>query len=260
MSEFRKVDFMVGKSESNRGEYGILYVVGTPIGNLKDMTFRAIEILKDVDIVLAEDTRRTKTLLQHFGIEKYIESFNEHNSYRKIEKIIEIIKSGKRVAQVSDAGMPVISDPGYNLVRRCHEEGIKVEVIPGPSALTSAVAVSGFRGTHFYFIGFMPKDKNRRRLLRKLEQARNVGLIESFVFFESPERLLKTLEDVKSILGSCEVFIARELTKFYEEHYFGTIEEALEKFKNVKGELTVIVRLEQNEVNEESKENDDGDK
>lgn len=260
MSEFRKVDFMVGKSESNRGEYGILYVVGTPIGNLKDMTFRAIEILKDVDIVLAEDTRRTKTLLQHFGIEKFIESFNEHNSYRKIEKIIEIIKSGKRVAQVSDAGMPVISDPGYNLVRRCHEEGIKVEVIPGPSALTSAVAVSGFRGTHFYFIGFMPKDKNRRRLLRKLEQARNVGLIESFVFFESPERLLKTLEDVKSILGSCEVFIARELTKFYEEHYFGTIEEALEKFKNVKGELTVIVRLEQNEVNEESKENDDGDK
>jgi len=256
MSRFRKVDFMVNKSENNK-EYGMLYIVGTPIGNLKDITFRALEVLKDVDIVIAEDTRRTKSLLQYFGIEKYIESFNEHNSYKKIDKIIEIIKSGKKEAQVSDAGMPVISDPGYNLVKRCHEEGIKVEVIPGPSALTSAVAVSGFRGTHFYFIGFMPKDKNRRRLLRKLEQVRNLGLIESFVFFESPERLLKTLEDIKSILGSCEVFIARELTKFYEEHYFGTIEGALEKFKNVKGELTVIVKLNSNEGNEES---DDGDK
>lgn len=231
----------VNDIESNQGK---LYVVGTPIGNLKDITLRALEILREVDLIIAEDTRRTLNLLNHFGISKPIESFNEHNAEKKIEKIIDLLKLGKKIAQVSDAGMPVISDPGFNLVRTCHKEGICVEVVPGPSALVSAVAVSGFKGTHFYFVGFMPKDKNRRRLLRKISQIKDRELIDTVVFFESPERLRKTLEDVLSILGNLEIFIARELTKMHEKLFLGTVEEAIEKFDKVKGELTIILNLE----------------
>lgn len=222
---------------------GVLYVIGTPIGNLKDITLRAIETLQMVDLILAEDTRRTLKLLEHFDIKKPLESFNEHNSNKKIEKIIVQLKSGKKIAQVTDAGMPVISDPGCNLVRRCHEEGITVRVIPGPSALTTSVALSGFSGSHFYFVGFMPKDKNRRRLLRKLYEIRDYELIDTLVFFESPERLGKTLQDILNILGNCEIFIARELTKIYEESFFGKVEDAIERFKQTKGELTVIVKI-----------------
>lgn len=248
MSKVEKTE----KTEINQGKckndiqdnQGILYVVGTPIGNLKDITIRALEVLRNVDLIIAEDTRRTLNLLNHFGISKPIESFNEHNSGKKIEKIVELLKLGNRVAQVSDAGMPVISDPGFNLVRSCHKEGIRVEVVPGPSALVSAVAVSGFRGTHFYFVGFMPKDKNRRRLLRKISEIKESELIDAVVFFESPERLRKTLEDILSILGNLEIFIARELTKIHEELFLGTVEEALENFDKTKGELTIILNLE----------------
>ncbi|MFN6992395.1 MAG: 16S rRNA (cytidine(1402)-2'-O)-methyltransferase, partial [Fervidobacterium sp.] len=180
----------------------------------------------------------------HFGISKPIESFNEHNAERRIDKLVELLKLGKKIAQVSDAGMPVISDPGFNLVRTCHKEGIQVEVIPGPSALVSAVAVSGFKGTHFYFVGFMPKDKNRRRLLRKISEIKDRELIDTVVFFESPERLRKTLEDVLSILGNLQIFTARELTKMHEELFLGTVQEAIEKFDKVKGELTIILNLE----------------
>ncbi|MFN4200370.1 16S rRNA (cytidine(1402)-2'-O)-methyltransferase [Fervidobacterium riparium] len=230
---------------------GILYIVGTPIGNLKDITLRALEVLKDADLILSEDTRRTHNLLTHYGISKPLESFNEHNSHKKVDKVIELLKQGKNIAQVSDAGMPVVSDPGAILIKKCHEEGITVQVIPGPSALTSAVALSGFMGTHFYFIGFMPKDKNRRRLLRKIKDNE---LIERFVFFESPERLRKTLDDILKILGDCEVFIARELTKLHEESFRGTVTSALEHFKDVKGELTVVVqKVEGQENPEESK-------
>ncbi|MGC8955633.1 MAG: 16S rRNA (cytidine(1402)-2'-O)-methyltransferase [Fervidobacterium sp.] len=229
--------------ENLENKYGILYVIGTPIGNLKDITFRAVEVLREVDYILAEDTRRTKILLGHYGIQKPLESFNEHNSYKKLGKVIEHLKSGKKIAQVSDAGMPVISDPGYNLVEACHKNAIPVEVVPGPSALTSALALSGFQGTHFYFIGFMPKDKNRRRLLRKIAQVKEYELIDTIVFFESPERLRKTLDDIRSIIGNCQIFIARELTKVHEEYFYGIIDSAIEKFAQVKGELTIIVKI-----------------
>jgi 16S rRNA (cytidine1402-2'-O)-methyltransferase len=229
--------------ENLENKYGILYVIGTPIGNLKDITFRAVEVLREVDYILAEDTRRTKILLGHYGIQKPLESFNEHNSYKKLGKVIEHLKRGKKIAQVSDAGMPVISDPGYNLVEACHKNAIPVEVVPGPSALTSALALSGFQGTHFYFIGFMPKDKNRRRLLRKIAQVKEYELIDTIVFFESPERLRKTLDDIRSIIGNCQIFIARELTKVHEEYFYGIIDSAIEKFTQVKGELTIIVKI-----------------
>ncbi|HCI29424.1 MAG TPA: 16S rRNA (cytidine(1402)-2'-O)-methyltransferase [Fervidobacterium sp.] len=219
---------------------GVLYVVGTPIGNLADVTLRSLDTLRGVDLIIAEDTRRTLKLLSHFEISKPIESFNERNSVRKIDKIVELLKTGKKVALVSDAGMPVISDPGANLVKKCHLEGIKVAIVPGPSALTSAVALSGFGGNKFYFIGFMPKDKNRRRLLRKLAEDE---LIERIVFFESPERLRKTLEDISNILGNKEIFIARELTKIHEELFYGTVSQALEHFKEVRGELTIVLNL-----------------
>jgi len=233
-----------------------LYIVGTPIGNLGDITIRALEILKSVDLIIAEDTRRTQHLLSHYNISKPMDSFNERNSFKKIDKVVEQLKSGLNIAQVSDAGMPVVSDPGWNLVRRCHEEGIKVEILPGPSALTSAVALSGFHGTYFYFVGFMPKDKNRRRLLRKIKED---DLIERFVFFESPERLRKTLEDIHSILGNCKLFIARELTKLHEEHFFGTVLQALEHFQNVKGELTVVVEKTERNINENDEHEMTGD-
>lgn len=217
-----------------------LYIVGTPIGNLMDVTIRAIQILRSVDIVLAEDTRRTSKLLKSYNISAKLMTFNEHSSDKKIEEIIEILKSGKSVAQVSDAGMPVVSDPGAKLVRRCREEGLKVQVIPGPSALTSAVATCGFSGTHFYFIGFMPRDKKRRRLLKRLKECE---LIQTIVFFESPERLRKTLEDVLSILGDVEICVARELTKVHEEVFCGTVSEALAHFKEPLGEITVVLKI-----------------
>jgi len=234
--------------------FGTLYIVGTPIGNLGDITIRALEVLKSVDLIIAEDTRRTQHLLSHYNISKPMDSFNERNSFKKLDKIVEHLKMGINIAQVSDAGMPVVSDPGWNLVRKCHEEGIKVEILPGPSALTSAIALSGFQGTYFYFIGFMPKDKNRRRLLRKIKDDE---LIERFVFFESPERLRKTLEDILNILGDCNIFIARELTKLHEEHFFGTILQALEHFRNVKGELTVVVEKLEESTKDENDENDE---
>uniref|UniRef100_A0A7C4GKG8 Ribosomal RNA small subunit methyltransferase I n=1 Tax=Fervidobacterium thailandense TaxID=1008305 RepID=A0A7C4GKG8_9BACT len=220
-------------------EPGTLYIVGTPIGNLMDMTIRAIEVLRSVDIVLAEDTRRTSKLLKSYNISTKLITFNEHSSNKKVEEIISVLKSGKSVALVSDAGMPIVSDPGAKLVRNCREQGLKVQVIPGPSALTSAVAVCGLSGTHFYFVGFMPRDKKRRRFLKRLKEC---DLIHTVVFFESPERLRKTLEDILSILGDVEICIARELTKVYEEVFCGTVSQALVHFKEPLGEITVVLK------------------
>ncbi len=217
----------------------MLFIVGTPIGNLKDITLRALEILKSVDLILAEDTRRTSILLKHYEISKPIESFNEHNSKKKINYVINLLKEGKYIALVSDAGMPTISDPGTNLVSACYENGIEIDAVPGPSALTSAIALSGFRGTEVYFIGFMPRDKYRRRLLRKLKEDE---LIDTVVFFESPQRLQKTLQESLEILGDVEVFIAREMTKMHQEFLKGKISEILPKLDEVKGEITVVMK------------------
>lgn len=149
---------------------GKLIVVGTPIGNLEDITIRALKTLRSVDLILAEDTRRTMVLLNKYRIKKPLLSFTEKNSKRRIKEVLPLLKEGKIVALVSDAGMPVISDPGYNLIEECWKNGIEVDVVPGPSALTSAVAVSGFPGSKFIFEGFLPRGKNRRRLLRALKE------------------------------------------------------------------------------------------
>jgi len=217
---------------------GKLYIVGTPIGNLEDITIRAIKVLREVDFLLSEDKRRTYILLNRYGIRKKdMISFNEKNARRKIPMVIKKLREGKTGALVSDAGMPVISDPGCDLVDACWKEGIEVDVVPGPSALTSAVAASGFSGSKFVFEGFLPKGKRRRRLLRILKDEKRV-----MVFFESPERLLDTLKDIMDIMGNREVFIAREMTKKFQEFFRGTVEEAIKHFqKGVLGEITIVL-------------------
>ncbi|RKX56779.1 MAG: 16S rRNA (cytidine(1402)-2'-O)-methyltransferase [Thermotoga sp.] len=217
---------------------GKLYIVGTPIGNLEDITIRAIKVLREVDFLLSEDKRRTYILLNKYGIRKKdMISFNEKNARKKIPMVIEKLRGGKTGALVSNAGMPVISDPGCDLVDACWKEGIEVDVVPGPSALISAVAVSGFPGSKFIFEGFLPRGKRRRRLLRTLRDEKRV-----MVFFESPERLLDTLKDIMDIMGNREVFIAREMTKKFQEFFRGTVEEAIKHFqKGALGEITIVL-------------------
>ncbi|MCD6267618.1 MAG: 16S rRNA (cytidine(1402)-2'-O)-methyltransferase [Thermotogaceae bacterium] len=217
---------------------GKLYIVGTPIGNLEDITIRAIKVLREVDFLLSEDKRRTYILLNRYGIRKKdMISFNEKNARKKIPMVIKKLRGGKTGALVSNAGMPVISDPGCDLVDACWKEGIEVDVVPGPSALISAVAVSGFPGSKFIFEGFLPRGKRRRRLLRTLRDEKKV-----MVFFESPERLLDTLKDIMDIMGNREVFIAREMTKKFQEFFRGTVEEAIKHFqKGALGEITIVL-------------------
>ncbi|QTA37159.1 16S rRNA (cytidine(1402)-2'-O)-methyltransferase [Thermosipho ferrireducens] len=221
---------------------GKLYVVGTPIGNLEDITLRALKILRNVDLILAEDTRRALKLLNHYRISKPLDSFHEHSSEKKVNKILSKLLEGKHIALISDAGMPVISDPGSSLVKKCRENNIEVDIIPGPSAVLTAIAASGFNGSKFTFIGFIPRDKKRRRLLRQFKDYH--GLL---IFFENPERLQKTFKDILSILGNVEIFIAREMTKKHQEFFYGNIENAINHFKNnIKGEITVILNLSNN--------------
>ncbi|MDK2885554.1 MAG: rRNA (cytidine1402-2-O)-methyltransferase [Thermosipho sp. (in: thermotogales)] len=219
---------------------GKLILIGTPIGNIEDISLRALKVLKEVDLILSEDTRRTLKLLNYYSISKPIDSFNEHSSMKKKEKILERLKNGEKIAYVSDAGMPVISDPGTDLVNMCHENDIEVDIIPGPSAVLTALAASGYYGNRFLFLGFMPRDKKRRRLLRKIKEG--IELTDIFIFFESPERLIKTLKDILNIVGDIEIFVARELTKKFQEFFKGFVSEAIEYFENgVKGEITVIL-------------------
>ena len=224
-----------------RGEVsrGRLYVVATPIGNLEDITLRALKVLREVDLIAAEDTRHTRKLLERYEIEKRMVSYHEHNERERAERIVEELKSGKNVALVSDSGTPAISDPGYVLIRRCVEEGIDVVPIPGPSAFLAALSVSGLPVHRFIFEGFLPyKSGRRRNRLRRL--AEEEGTI---IFYESPHRLSKTLSDMLEILGNRRVVIARELTKVHEEIFRGSIREALERFcgGECKGEFTILV-------------------
>lgn len=225
--------------------YGKLYIIGTPIGNIEDITLRALEILKKVDLILSEDTRRVLKLLNYYSISKPVDSFNEHSSLKKKEKIIEKLKNGENVAYVSDAGMPVIADPGTDLINLCHENNIEVDVIPGPSAVLTALTASGFYGNRFMFLGFMPRDKKRRRLLREIAKGDRLNTI--YIFFENPERLLKTFKDIYDILGDIEIFVAREMTKMFQEYFKGTVIEAIDHFNSgVKGEITVVIKVENN--------------
>lgn len=218
----------------------MLYIVATPIGNLKDITVRAIEILKKVDFVIAEDTRRTGILLKHYNLpKKRFISFYKDNEKRRIESIIAKLKQGAEVALVSNAGTPCISDPGDRLIKRCLEENIKVTSLPGASAVTNALVLSGFPASSYLFLGFLPKKKTVRE--RKLKEVRVLNT--TLVIFESPYRLLKLLSELKESLGEKNCAVIREMTKLYEEVRRDKITSLIEYFSNkkVKGEITVVV-------------------
>ena len=218
---------------------GVLYIVSTPIGNLEDITLRALRVLKEVDLIAAEDTRRTRQLLTHYGIHKPLISYHEHNRRMREKTLLNDLRAGKSVALVTDAGTPGISDPGEELVRGAVQEGIPLVSIPGPAALVAALSVSGLPTESFLFYGFLPsKAAARRKWLTSLEERP-----ETLVFYESPRRLSSLLEDAAQILGERRVVVAREMTKVYEEVYRGTVSEVLEQIgkEEVKGEVTVIL-------------------
>ncbi len=223
-----------------------LYLISTPIGNISDLTYRAKETLADLDIILAEDTRETINLLNHYQISpSLLTTYNEQNKQRKIYQVIDWLKQGKKVGLVSNAGTPVISDPGYELVRLAVKENIDIIPIPGPTALISALTVSGFPPTRFVFLGFLPKSKNKKaEIFNQLNQSS--GLIPTVIFYESPKRILKTLQLAETEFGSIPAVICRELTKKFEEKIRGNLKEILDnlkKRKEVKGEITVVFKL-----------------
>lgn len=213
-----------------------LYIVATPIGNLEDITKRALRILTEVDLILCEDTRQTQKLLSHYGIKTSALSYHQHSKLNKVEYILELLSQGKNLALVSDAGTPGISDPGGQLVSRVHGSGFKVIPIPGPSAVTTAAGISGFPMERFLFLGFPPMKKKRNKFFEEI-------LSSSYpvIFYESPYRIIKTLKELSSL--SREVVVCRELTKKFETIYRGKIEEVIEKIERdgVRGEFAVIV-------------------
>ncbi|NEZ56629.1 16S rRNA (cytidine(1402)-2'-O)-methyltransferase [Adonisia turfae] len=219
---------------------GTLYLVATPIGNLEDITFRAVRILQEADLIAAEDTRHTGKLLHHYQIETPQLSYHEHNAQARIPQLIEKLQAGQTIALVSDAGMPGISDPGYELVCACTEAGIVISPIPGPVAVVSAIAASALPSDRFTFEGFLPvKGKARAERLTQLATEPR-----TMVLYESPHRLLKTLTDLQTHLGGeRRVTLARELTKRYEEFWRGTVEDAIEHFTvtEPRGEFTIAI-------------------
>lgn len=217
----------------------MLYLVSTPIGNLEDITLRALRILKEVNLIAAEDTRQTRKLLSHYKISTDMTSFNDLNKESRSRQLIELMRSGKDVAIVSDAGTPGISDPGFYLVRECVRAGIKIVPVPGPTAMISALVCSGLPTDRFSFYGFIPKKPGQKEnFLKEIAEKE-----ETVVFYESPYRILKTLEAMAIHLPSHQVVIGRELTKLFEEFVRGTPNEVLAHFssKPVKGEFVVIV-------------------
>ncbi len=217
-----------------------LYIVGTPLGNLEDMTFRAIRILKEVDIIAAEDTRHTGKLLQHFQIETPQISYYEHNANRRTPELIQKLEKGDAIALVTDAGMPAISDPGYELVKACAAAQINVIPIPGATAAMTALAASGIESDRFIFEGFLPtKNKERKARLQQIQRE-----TRSLIFYEAPHRVLQTLTDFVDIFGQNRpIVLARELTKMHEQFWRGTIGEAISYYQEntPKGEFTLIV-------------------
>ena len=217
---------------------GTLYVVATPIGNLADLSFRAETTLKDVNLIAVEDTRISKKLLYHYKISTPVISYHDKNEINQAEKLVNKLNSGDSIAVISDAGTPCISDPGYRLVHLAKIEGIEVIAIPGPSALTAALSVSGIPTDHFYFEGFLPPKKGRKPRFELLET-----LPATVVIFESPQRVLRTLKDIQQYWGNRVVSICRELTKIYEETFLGTVIEAENYFSKskTKGEFVILV-------------------
>jgi len=216
-----------------------LYLVPTPIGNLEDITLRAIRILKEADFILSEDTRTSGNLLKHFGIGTRLVPFHAFNEHKTVAGIVERLKEGDVAALITDAGTPGISDPGFLLVRACLEAGLDVETLPGPTAFIPALVNSGLPCDRFYFAGFLPHKKGRQTRLKEL-----AGMGTTIVLYESPHRLLKTLEQLSEFLGpECKASVSRELTKIHEETARGTLAELIEYYgkKEVKGEIVIVV-------------------
>ena len=222
----------------NEKEEGILYLVATPIGNLDDITLRAIKILKEADLIAAEDTRHTLKLLNHLEISKPMISYHRHNEEFRCEHLIKELKSGKNIALVSDAGTPGISDPGEEIVKQCIKENIKIVPIPGACAFVNALITSGINTKEFCFYGFLPLNKKNRK--EKLEEIKNIN--KTVILYEAPHKLKNTLEDLKKILeNDRKVVLAREITKIHEEFIRGNIDEILLKAENLKGEMVIII-------------------
>ncbi len=229
---------------------GTLYIVATPIGNLEDITLRAMRVLKECDIVAAEDTRVTGNLLKHLGIEKKLTSYHEYNKTGKGNYLIELLLAGKSIAVVSDAGTPCISDSGWLLVDEAEKQGIAVVAVPGPSAVVAALSISGIDTDRFIFLGFLKKKPSKKR--KEFEAYKGSKL--PVVFFESPYRIMDTLDDIKQVYGECFVSLCREITKKFEEVVRGTPDEVKAHFKEKKvlGEFCVVVK--QSEPEKESEE------
>lgn len=213
--------------------------MATPIGNLEDITQRALRILKEVDLILCEDTRQSRKLLDHYRIEKSLESFFEHNEAQKTAQVIKMLEEGKNVALVSDGGTPLISDPGYRLVRVAIKKGVVISPVPGSSAVTTALVASGLPLDQFIFVGFLPqKPGQRRNFLEKIREEKR-----TLVAFESPNRLLFALNDILEVLGDRHICVAREMTKVHEEFARGRVSEIIKSLSGqpIKGEITLIV-------------------
>jgi len=218
---------------------GILYVVATPIGNLEDITLRALRILREADFIACEDTRVTKKLLSHFKINTLAISYHQHSRLTKIDWIIQQLKSGKSIALVTDAGTPGISDPGNILISECAKNKIKIVPIPGPSALTALASVSGINMQKFIFMAFPPHKKGREKFFKEITAAKY-----PVIYYESPHRLVKNLELLASFKKNASIIVGRELTKMFEEIIRGTVPEVLNYFQNkdkIKGEFAVII-------------------
>jgi len=234
---------------------GKLYIVPTPIGNLEDITLRAIRILKEVDIILAEDTRKTKILLNHLQISKTVYSHHKFNEHKSTEALIRDLQGTQTFALVSDAGTPAISDPGFFLVRECVKNDIEIECLPGATAFVPALVTSGLPCDKFVFEGFLPQKKGRQKRLTELSTEER-----TIVFYESPHRIIKTLTQIKEFFNDDrEVCVSRELTKIHEENIRGTISEVIEYYSNktIKGEIVLIVAGLKPENNKHKKYNDE---
>lgn len=222
-----------------RTDVGTLYLIPTPIGNLEDMTFRAVRILKEVDIIAAEDTRNTQKLLNHFAIDTKLVSYHEHNKMESGKKLMKQLLDGKSIGLVSDAGMPAISDPGYDLVKDCLHHKINVVPLPGANAAITTLVASGLETEHFCFYGFLPRHKKERK--EQLEQLKNIPF--TLIFYEAPHRICETIQAIYDVFGERKMVICRELTKRYEEFIRGNISELINWCKDgtIKGEFCLIV-------------------
>ena len=242
----------IQKSFKGQSPYGKLYLVATPIGNLDDMTFRAIQTLKEVDWIAAEDTRNTGLLLKHFDIQTKQISFHEHNAKERIPDLIEFLKAGQSIAQVSDAGLPSISDPGHDLVKAAIKEEIAVVTVPGASAGISALIASGLAPQPHIFYGFLPRKSGQQKQFFEAKK----DYPETQIFYESPHRVADTLENMLEVYGDRSVVLVRELTKIYEEYKRGKISELLESIADtlLKGECLLIVEGASQDVEEKDEE------